>query len=377
MDQHPIYTYYFPDIIAKCGVCPYVGNKDDDETRKIWLELNGANDIYKDSVDRIENLAEIRRIENVLAAQCDELTRHLNAISTRFLDQTFTFSKENIREMIVQNAMTDENSQTNLKKLVNDSGLKTSQAFLDVIPTTISQAFAGVKLTGIISFSWLKEIDDLANEIKHLKRTLQEEMMFIDRIKKDSEMLRQQAATGQMTFGRFSTQHWKNMSQKIKSDRVLYYAHQYVHATGHAPGTTEYYKEISEILSTNKKAKVKWNSKLGLVEVIEIPVSGAVHTKGTPQGAAIKKRKRNKLENTVDEHLMKIRNRQIGILVLCLATPEIFREVEKNNSINVTLLSEFIIKASPKHDEEYVNLQSLTEVATKAITQLNDEISLS
>lgn len=365
MVEH-LYTYFLPEMVAKCGVCPYAGPKDDHRTRELWLELNNAQSIHASNVERFVHHSEIDRISGLISQHCESLTNHLNAINTRFLDHpqstTFEFSKSEITEL-VSSLVPPPSVEVDPKliTIINESGLKTSQAFLDILPPIVSRSIAAVSSTGVISFSWLKEIDELSNVIKNLKQMRKDEALFIEKTIKAAQKDANKRSAGNQLLGRFTTQKWNAMTQKIQCDRILYYSHLFVHAhPDTSPSSFTYYQEIMEKMNSSPKTKIKWNSKIGIIESIDF---------GPTVSAATSTRKRKRITKTEDDD---VKNRQLELCILYLLTPEIFNLLEKNSSINVTLLAQYIIKACRNDIPEYTHHQSVVELVTKAVTMLNE-----
>lgn len=372
------FTYFFPEIIAKCGLCPYIGPKDSPQVRNTWIELNGAQDLYDAAVQKYIGRSDIQAIDQDLEHQCSKLTDHLNVISNRFLETDYTFTPDEIFDLIVNDTF-DQDTHTKITNVINSCGLKTSQAFIDIFPTHISRSFAPVVLTGAISFSWLKDIDDLANEIKKKQTLKKDALVLIEKIireAQDEEQSRIKSA-GQF-LGRFTTQKWKNMSQKVKCDRILYYSHVYAHtpAKGTGGDTFDIYQRFLDKINSfpdgwtgnpnSRNVKFKWNPKLGILESIDFPAESSPKPTATRAG----KKKRPTVSYLDDP----VKSRQLELMLLFLIEPDLKNVFLASDSINVSLLTKYIILASPDHHEDFRNDSGVLDLVTKAIGLLNDAL---
>lgn len=351
-----LYTFLFPEVIAKCGMCPYTTNVDDDETRILWLTLNDAVGVYEQGIQRYINEINVLQIKSNLAKKLEQLCEHFNQLSQRVLNGPVIGS-----DMFVQTMLSNEQSpiRQGIINIINDTGIKISENLVKIMPHDIVKHLAPVSLAESISYSWLQEIDAICANVLDLQKQKREEE---NNIQVTIAMAKNKLGTNQnIKYSRFNTMKWNSLSDRAQKDRLLYYAHVVAKQKG-----TQTVKEYTALLTEMGKSKVKWSAKEGIIESVDLPVS-------KPKLV----RKKTKKHANDSDWETPFEKRHLELMVLFLASPIHFQTVEKNNQINVTKLTEMVTTASPKSDERYQNFDAVQELLSKALTKLDDHVTLS
>ena len=360
-----LHTYFLPDIIAKCGKCPYVQRWDDDETRQTWLTLNNGHSAYDEGIDRFVNNKNVIQFRIIITKLAYELCEHLNTISDRLSTcEIKKINKEYVTNLIL-NGTCDELMDRELVQIIDLGALKTSTNFMDIIPLQIAKKTAATSLSGGLSFSWLKEIDELASTISitRLKKTI-EERTILNTIN-DVKNVCDYQLYYHPQYGKFLSVKWKDMSSRAQADRILYYAHM---QGKDGESTMQKYREYLEEIKENPKTKIKWSVRGGVIDKIECYVQ---QIPKTPKNKIVRKSKSKKITNQLTSQ---IETRQQELMILLLATPSVFKVIEKNGQINVTWLSCLVSESSPSHDEKFKNIDGIQDFISKALVNLEDQL---